>query len=123
MESNTPNPYRVIEGQTAALICTMTSANPNTSITWRWIKKDSQATTLYNETTYTILNIQTGSSGSYSCTASNSVGTSDAATITLDVQCMQIYIQHMYEISCEVCINFIFCLIFVFTYSQTFNRN
>ena len=103
MESNTPNPYRVIEGQTATLICTITTANPNTIITWRWIKTDRQATVLHNGPTYTILSIQRGSSGSYSCTASNSVGTSDAATILLDVQCMHFYIQHMCEFSFKVC--------------------
>lgn len=105
MEFNTPHPYRVIEGQTATLICTMTTANPNTSITWRWIKTDSQATTL-NGTTYTILNIQRGSSVSYSCTVSNSVGTSDAATILLDVQCMHFYIQNTCEFFLKVCNHF-----------------
>nr|XP_022313604.1 B-cell receptor CD22-like [Crassostrea virginica] len=86
VEYNTPNPYKVIEGQTATLICTMTTANPNSSTTWKWIKTDSPTTVLHNGPNYTIFNIQRGSSGSYSCTASNSVGTSDPATVNLDVQ-------------------------------------
>ncbi|XP_078332852.1 hemicentin-1-like isoform X2 [Crassostrea virginica] len=86
VEYNTPNPYRVIEGQTATLICSMTTANPNSSTAWKWIKTNSPTTVLHNGPKYTIPNIQRGSSGSYSCTASNSVGTSDPATVNLDVQ-------------------------------------
>nr|XP_022323491.1 hemicentin-1-like isoform X2 [Crassostrea virginica] len=83
--SITLSPYSVIEGQTATLVCTLISANPNTGITWRWIKTDSPSTVLHTGPTYTIPNIQRGRSGSYNCTATNTVGTSEAATIYVDV--------------------------------------
>ena len=86
--SSSLSPYRVNEGQTATLICTVTAANPNTSITWKWCKTDSPNTILYHEPNYTIPNIQRGRTGSFSCTASNSVGTSEAAVIIVEVQCM-----------------------------------
>lgn len=94
------SPYIVIEGQTAKLICKMTTANPNTSITWKWIKTDSPATVLHNGPSYIIPNIQRGRSGSYNCTAINSVGTSKAVTIILDVQCMNLFLF-------STCVNFL----------------
>ena len=122
MESYTPNPYRVVEGQTATLICTMTTANPNTSFIWKWIKNDSPTTVLHNGSNYTIPNIQRGSSGLYSCIASNSVGTSDPVTVNLDVQCMHRHVLFMFEFSFKFR-NCLFFLDFLFTYSPTFNRN
>ena len=83
-----PSPYRVKEGESAALICTLTAANPNTSISWAWIKTDSPNTALHNRPNYIIHNIQRGRSGSYNCTASNAVGTSEPITIMIDVLCM-----------------------------------
>ena len=88
VRSSSPSPYRLREGETAVLMCTLTSANPNTGITWRWIKTDSPNSVLHNGPNYTIPNIQRGRSGSYSCTATNTVGISKAATIEVDVQCM-----------------------------------
>ena len=82
------NPYRLREGETATLVCTVTDANPNTYITWRWIKTDSPNSVIYNGPTYKILKIERGSSGSYNCLASNSVGTSEPVVVNLDVQCM-----------------------------------
>ena len=87
MTSSQLSPYRVREGETATLVCALIDANPNTSITWRWIKTDSPNSVLYNDHSYTISNIQRGRSGSYNCTASNTVGTSEADTIYVDVQC------------------------------------
>nr|XP_022289615.1 B-cell receptor CD22-like isoform X2 [Crassostrea virginica] len=86
VRSSPPSPYRVIEGQTAALMCTVTDANPITGITYRWFKTDSPNTGLSYGPNYTIPNIQRGRSGSYSCTASNIVGTSEAATVDINVQ-------------------------------------
>nr|XP_022286587.1 hemicentin-1-like isoform X2 [Crassostrea virginica] len=85
VRSSSSSLYRVREGQTATLDCEVNDANPNTSIIWRWIKMDSSNTVLHNGPNYTISNIQRGRSGSYNCTASNTVGTSEAATITVDV--------------------------------------
>ena len=88
MEFTQSNPYRVREGETATLMCTVTAGNPNTGITWRWIKTVSPNTVLQNGPNYTIPNIQRGGSGSYRCTASNTVGTSEGASINVDVMCM-----------------------------------
>ena len=88
MRSSPSSPYRVKEGKTATLVCTVSDANPNTGITWRWFNTDSPNIVIYNESNYTISNIQRGRSGSYSCKATNTVGISEAATIEVDVQCM-----------------------------------
>ena len=88
MISSLPSPYKLTEGQTATLVCTVISANPNTLITSRWFKSDTRNTVLHTGSTYTIHNIQRGRSGSYNCTASNAVGTSEPATIEVDVLCM-----------------------------------
>ena len=87
VRSSVTNPYKVIEEHSATLVCILTAANPNTGITWRWIKTDSPNAPLYNGPSYTIPNIQRGRSGSYNCTATNTVGTSEAVTIYVDVQC------------------------------------
>ena len=78
----------VREGETATLECKVTDANPNNSITWKWIKIDSPNSALHNGSRFIISNIQRGRAGSYHCTATNTEGTSDAATVDVDVQCM-----------------------------------
>lgn len=84
---STPNPYRVTEGQTALLECRLTGANPKTGIVWTWFKPGSPSNALYNGPIFNIANIKRNMSGSYSCTAGNSIGTSVAATIYVDVLC------------------------------------
>nr|XP_022287372.1 nephrin-like isoform X2 [Crassostrea virginica] len=86
VRSSLPSPYTLTEGQTATLVCTVISANPSTLITWKWFKSDTPNTFLHTGSTYTIHNIQRGRSGSYNCTASNAVGTSEPATVEVDVQ-------------------------------------
>lgn len=76
----------------ATLKCTVIAANPETNITWNWFKTDSPTENLRNGPTFNISNIRREKSGSYNCTASNSVGISIAATIEVDVQCKYIYI-------------------------------
>ncbi|XP_078316005.1 cell adhesion molecule 2-like isoform X3 [Crassostrea virginica] len=88
VSSSLSNPYRVIEGETATLLCTVTDANPNTNITWRWVKINSTNDVLHTGRTYTIPNIKRDRSGSYICRASNKVGTSEGAVIDIDVLCM-----------------------------------
>lgn len=87
----TANPYTVLEGTTAELVCSVIDANPTTGITWEWIKTEvlpqNKSNVLYNGPNYTIPNIQRKSSGSYNCRASNIVDTSVAAKIYVDVQC------------------------------------
>ena len=92
MISNTSSLYRVIEGETATLICTMTDANPQTDITWRWFKANSPNIVLHNGSTYLIPGMQRGNSGTYNCTASNVVGMSEAATVNVNVQCKNFHI-------------------------------
>lgn len=87
MTSSTQNPYIIKEGQTAALKSRLTAANPNSSITWAWYKTDNPGTVLHDGPTYTVPNIKRKMSGSFSCTARNSVGTSEAVNINIDVQC------------------------------------
>ena len=103
MRSTLPSPFKVIEGQTATLECTVTAANPNTGITWKWFKTDSPNNVLHNEPNYTIPNIQRGRSGSYSCTASNTVGTSEAATVYVNVQCKWLHILQLTLNITKVC--------------------
>lgn len=76
-------PYKVIVGETAILKCVVIAANPNEIITWKWFKNVSKV--LHNQSIYTINNIMRSDSGSYSCTARNSIGTSELATINVDV--------------------------------------
>lgn len=85
--SNTKSPYIVVEGQTATLECTLTDANPNTGITWRWSNTDSPDNMLHNGPIYTLSNIQRNGSGVLRCIASNFVGTSEPVNIYIDVQC------------------------------------
>lgn len=87
MTSSTPS-VSVIEGQTGTLQCEVVAANPNTTITWKWFRTETPSDVLYNNgPTYTIPNIKKDMSGSYSCTASNSIGTSEASKVNVDVQC------------------------------------
>lgn len=85
--SNTKGPYKVIEGKTAILECTLTDANPYTDIAWIWFKTDSPNNVLHNKPVYTFSNIQRINSGFFSCMASNVVGTSEPLNIYIDVQC------------------------------------
>nr|XP_022320733.1 hemicentin-1-like [Crassostrea virginica] len=85
VSSNLSSPYTVREGETVTLVCTVTDANPNTGIIWKWIKTNNPNNVLHNGPNYTVSNIQKGSSGSYSCTANNVVGASEVATVYVDV--------------------------------------
>ena len=76
------------EEETATLVCRVTDANPSINISWRWYKADRPENILHIGPNYTIANITRGRSGSYSCTATNTVGISKAATIEVNVQCM-----------------------------------
>lgn len=87
MTSTTSSPYGIIEGHTAALECRVTAANPNSRITWAWYKTDNPSTVLHNGSKFTVPKIQKKMSGSYSCTASNSAGKSEAVDINIDIQC------------------------------------
>lgn len=79
--------YNVKEGETATLECEVAAANPNTSITWKWFNASSLNDVFFNGPKYVIPNIQRNQSGSYSCTANNSIGSSEAITINMDILC------------------------------------
>lgn len=91
IKSLTPSPYRVIEGRRASLECSVMTANPNTNITWRWFKTDRPEHALHTGPNYTIQNVGRMESGTYNCTASNSVGFSVPVKVDLDVQCKYCY--------------------------------
>lgn len=76
-----------MEGQTAILKCRKTAANPDTILTWKWFNTASPSNILHHGPNFTIFNIQRNKSGSYNCTAENSVGTSEAIKIDVDVLC------------------------------------
>lgn len=86
MITRTPSLFRLIEGETATLECSVNAANPNT-IKWRWFKTDSPSNVLYYGPIYHVHDIHRNMSGLYYCTASNSVGTAEAVTIAVDVLC------------------------------------
>lgn len=94
MINRTPNQYKVKEGQTGTLECAVKAANPNRNITWRWFRTESPTEVLHNGSTYIIPTIQRIRSGSYNCTANNSVGISVAVTIDVDVQCEYIILNY-----------------------------
>lgn len=62
-------------------------ANPNGSITWKWSKLNSTTIVLNNGPIYEISNVMRNKSGSYSCSAINTIGPSKEVTIIIDVQC------------------------------------
>lgn len=80
-----PGSYKIVEGSTVNIMCTIKEANPNSDIKWQWLIND---TNIDNDgPNYTVSYIQRDKSGTYSCKASNSVGTSVAASTIVDVQC------------------------------------
>lgn len=87
-----PSLFRLIEGETATLQCSVIAANPNTII-WRWFKTDSPSNVLNNGPIYRVHDIQRIMSGLYNCTASNSVGTAVAVTIAVDVLCESLHLK------------------------------
>lgn len=89
-EIKTRSTYTVEEGDTVELNCIVSAANPNTSIVWRWVNIGNPSNSLSNTSTYRISNIQRNRSGTYSCNATNSVGSS-AVTLVVNVQCRYNY--------------------------------
>lgn len=86
--SSGPGSFSVKENETATLKCTLNDANPSTNIKWRWFDIDFPNSTLDSRgPTYVINYIKRSMSGSYGCTARNSVGESKEATINVSVQC------------------------------------
>lgn len=83
VKSYMSSPSPVSEGQTVTLKCTVIAANPNAILQWIWYKPNKSTTNL---STYVIFNITRNESGSYKCAAQNSVGTSENATVFVDVQ-------------------------------------
>lgn len=97
MESNVQSPYHVPEGQTAMLKCIVTKANPISGLEWIWHNSDSSTTILSDNSTYDIQRITRKESGNYSCAAKNSVGTSEAAILVVDVQCKYFQLRMFYK--------------------------
>lgn len=79
--------YTVRENRTVTLGCLLIDANPDNDIIWRWINTKNPSLDLSTQPSYSIFQIQRKESGTYNCTAHNSAGTSEAASIKVDVQC------------------------------------
>lgn len=91
VNSEVSSPHPILEGNTAQLKCHITASNPKSIIAWKWFKINNSNYELSNESTYVIRKTSRRDKGSYNCTASNSVGTSIAATLYLDVQCKYLF--------------------------------
>lgn len=88
MNSITPNPYNITEGNDATLVCIITDANPSNGIIWKWFNAtSSNPKILHDGSNYTITDIVRTSTGLYGCTASNDAGPSEKVTIFVDVHC------------------------------------
>lgn len=106
MALNVSSPYKVLEGTIAVLECAVIAANPNISITWRWFRTESPYDVLSYKQIFTIPQIQRNMSGPYNCLASNSVGTSEAAVIIVDVQCKLIKFKYYLNNVCCLFLHF-----------------
>lgn len=71
------------------LECSVYDSNPTTGLMYRWTKDGSQINT---NQTFIMRTVRKSDQGSYQCIASNSVGTSVPATVTVEVLCRYLYI-------------------------------
>lgn len=85
MSSDPSGPYVIVKGKTLNITCTIIEANPDTNIAWQWRINDTNVNV--TGPNYIVSNVQRDKSGTYSCEARNSVGTSVAALTIVDVQC------------------------------------
>ena len=87
-ENQTPLNLTVVKDQTGLrLSCRVTDANPNTGITFKWIKEGRENTTVSTSYLLIFTVFTEQDDGTYFCTATNAVGTSTLATIIVIVQC------------------------------------
>lgn len=87
VKSKTKSPYNIKEFENASLECTVTDANPETGISWKWSHTEHSSYPLPDGPVFTIPNIQRDMSGAYNCTAKNTEGQSDPITIKVIVEC------------------------------------
>lgn len=73
------------------LECILIDSNPNKGIVWKWFKVANSSYELSNKSSYIIPKTNKEDTGTYNCTADNSIGTSIAATVYLDVQCKYLF--------------------------------
>lgn len=78
-----PSTKNIRVGDTATLICTINSSNPDVTA-YRWFK---DAVAVGNEPVKTIQSVARGDYGLYHCEAENSIGIGVAEAVTLNVFC------------------------------------
>lgn len=74
--------------------CLVKDANPNTDLAFSWTKDSIQ---ISSSQTYTIIDVQLSDKGTYSCTCSNTAGTSKPAFVTVEVNGMLLYVSNLYK--------------------------
>ena len=80
-------PRTINESQNATVECTVTAANPATNITVR-ISRENSATVSHVGGIAELVHVTRDQAGTYTCTASNSVGSVSTASSTLTVNRM-----------------------------------
>lgn len=74
--------------------CLVKDANPNTDLAFSWTKDSIQ---ISSSQTYIIMDVQLSNKGTYSCTCSNTAGTSKPAFVTVEVNGMLLYVSNLYK--------------------------
>ncbi|XP_065932140.1 cell adhesion molecule 2-like isoform X1 [Magallana gigas] len=77
-----PNILTRVDAASVTLECLVKDANPNTDLAFSWTKDSIQ---ISSSQTYTIMDVQLSDKGTYSCTCSNTAGTSKPAFVTVEV--------------------------------------
>eukprot|EP00795_Rhopilema_esculentum_P016573 gene16573-7996_t len=79
---NVPSTLNVNEGQRASLTCSVTAANPSPTITWK-----GPANNVLSSTNGVLVmsSVRRGQNGTYTCEASNGVGSTATKTVSLTV--------------------------------------
>uniref|UniRef100_A0A8W8L2L9 Ig-like domain-containing protein n=1 Tax=Magallana gigas TaxID=29159 RepID=A0A8W8L2L9_MAGGI len=77
-----PNIVTRVDAASVTLECLVKDANPNTDLAFSWTKDSIQ---ISSSQTYTIMDVQLSDKGTYSCTCSNTAGTSKPAFVTVEV--------------------------------------
>ncbi|XP_065056313.1 hemicentin-2-like [Rhopilema esculentum] len=79
---NVPSTLNVNEGQRASLTCSVTAANPSPTITWKWPANNVLSST---NGVLVMSSVRRGQNGTYTCEASNGVGSTATKTVSLTV--------------------------------------
>lgn len=89
-----PNIVTRVDAASVTLECLVKDANPNTDLAFSWTKDSIQ---ISSSQTYTIMDVKLSDKGTYSCTCSNTAGTSKPAFVTVEVNGMLLYVSNLYK--------------------------